>query len=170
MYILSPPDTLNPVVDIAMDSWGRVWTSIYIGYLAEGGIAFWNGSVWEDFDVSDGLAGPNVKGLAIDSEDNVWVATSAGVSKISAIASAINEAKNPGITIFPNPSNDVVYLRNEGGIINQVMMYDIMGALIYTNNNPKGQLSIDVSSFAKGLYFVKIHLSDMIISKKIHIN
>ena len=99
MYILSPPDTLNPVVDIAMDSWGRVWTSIYVGYLAEGGIAFWNGSVWEDFDVSDGLAGPNVKGLAIDSEDNVWVATSTGVSKISAIASTINEAKKIDITI-----------------------------------------------------------------------
>ena len=170
MYILSPPDTLNPVVDIAMDSWGRVWTSIYVGYLAEGGIAFWNGSVWEDFDVSDGLAGPNVKGLAIDSEDNVWVATSTGVSKISDIASTINEAKKIDITIFPNPSNDVVYLSNEVGIINQVMMYGNMGALIYTNNNPKGQSSIDVSSFAKGLYFVKIHLSDMIISKKIHIN
>ena len=76
MYIMPPPDTLNPVVNIAFDSWGRVWTSIYVGYLAEGAVAFWNGSIWEDFDVTDGLAGPNVKGIAIDSQNNVWVATS----------------------------------------------------------------------------------------------
>ena len=38
-------------------------------------------SEWQDFHVSDGLAGPNVKGLVIDSEDNVWVATTTGVSK-----------------------------------------------------------------------------------------
>ena len=78
MYIMPPPDTLNPVVDIAMDSYGRIWAAIYVGYLAEGGIAYWDGNQWEDFHVSDGLAGPNVRGLAIDSEDNVWVATSTG--------------------------------------------------------------------------------------------
>ena len=67
MYIMPPPDTLNPVVDIAMDSYGRIWTAIYVGYLAEGGIAYWDGNQWEDFHVSDGLVGPNVRGLVIDS-------------------------------------------------------------------------------------------------------
>ena len=78
MYLLPPPDTLNPVVDIAMDSYGRIWAAIYVGYLAEGGVAMWNGSQWIDFDVSDGLVGPNVRGLSIDSEDNIWIATSTG--------------------------------------------------------------------------------------------
>ena len=82
MYLLPPPDTLNPVVEIEMDSYGRIWAAIYVGYLAEGGIAMWDGSQWIDFDMSDGLAGPNVRGLAIDSEDNVWVATSTGTSKM----------------------------------------------------------------------------------------
>ena len=39
MYFLPPPDTLNPVVNLAIDSYGRVWTNIYVGYLAVGGVA-----------------------------------------------------------------------------------------------------------------------------------
>ena len=105
MYSLPPPDTLNPVVDIAKDSWGRIWTTIYVGYLAEGGVAFWNGSQWFDYDHTDGIAGPNVKGLAIDSQNNVWVATTTGVSMISAVSSNIAENKFDEVSVFPNPSS-----------------------------------------------------------------
>jgi len=79
---MPPPDTLNPVVNIEVDSWGRIWTSIYVGYLAQGGVAYWNGSIWQDLDISDGLAGPNIKELAIDSDNNIWIATTTGVSHI----------------------------------------------------------------------------------------
>tara|TARA_B100001113_G_C20650818_1_gene423397 strand:- start:55 stop:558 length:504 start_codon:yes stop_codon:yes gene_type:complete len=167
---MPPPDTLNPVVNIAFDSFGRIWTSIYVGYLAEGAVAFWNGSIWEDFDVTDGLAGPNVKGLAIDSENNVWVATSTGVSKISAIPSSINEPELPEFTIFPVPSNDIIYLSNKEENIQSLLIYNNLGALIYANNKPQQQISIDVSSLDKGLYFMNINFTDEIITKKIVIN
>ena len=170
MYIMPPPDTLNPVVDIAMDSYGRIWTAIYVGYLAEGGIAMWDGNQWEDFHVSDGLVGPNVRGLAIDSDDNVWVATSTGVSKISAIPTAIIAAEISAFNIFPNPSNDVLYLNNGTQDIQHVKVYNSLGALVYSNDNAHHQYKIDVSSFSKGLYYVNIHSSDIIIRKKIVIN
>ena len=92
MYYLPPPDTLNPVVEIAMDSEEKLWTAIYVGYLSVGGIAYFNESQWISIGVSDGLAGPNVKGLAIDSQDNVWVATSTGVSKIYVNNSSIGNS------------------------------------------------------------------------------
>jgi len=167
MYLLPPPDTLNPVVDIEMDSYGRIWAAIYVGYLAEGGVAYLSGSQWEDFDVSDGLAGPNIKGLTIDSQDNVWVATSTGVSKISAIPSAVITAEISAFNLFPNPSNDMLYLTNENQGIQQINMYNNLGALVYENDNNQLNYSIDVSSFAKGLYYVKVQLPDAIISKKI---
>ena len=170
MYIMPPPDTLNPVVDITMDSYGRIWTAIYVGYLAEGGIAYWNGNQWEDFHVSDGLVGPNVRGLVIDSDDNVWVATSTGVSKISAITSAVVAAEIATFNLFPNPSNDVLYLNNGTQNIQQVKMYNNLGALVYLNDNKKQQYKIDVSSFSKGLYYVNIHSFDAIIRKKIVVN
>jgi len=170
MYIMPPPDTLNPVVDIAMDSYGRIWTAIYVGYLAEGGVAYWDGNQWEDFHVSDGLVGPNVRGLVIDSDNNVWVATSTGVSKISAIASALVAAEIATFNLFPNPINDVLYLNNGTQDIQQVKIYNNLGALVYSNNNKKQQYKIDVSSFYHGLYYVNVHCSDAIIRKKIVIN
>ena len=170
MYIMPPPDTLNPVVDIAIDSYGRIWASIYVGYLAEGGVAYLDGNQWGDFHVSDGLAGPNVRGLAIDSEDNVWVATSSGVSKISSIPNAVIATKISVFNLFPNPSNDLLYLNNGIQDIQQLKMYNNLGVLVYSNDNKQQQYKIDVSSFSKGLYYVNINSSDAIIRKKIVIN
>ena len=170
MYIMPPPDTLNPVVDIAMDSHGRIWTAIYVGYLAVGGVAMWDGNQWIDFDVTDGLAGPNVKGLAIDSQDNIWVATSTGVSKISAITSAVSAIKNNGFDLFPNPSNDKIYITNENQKIQQLKIYNNLGALVYENNSNQLHYSIDVSPFSKGLYYVNALSFDAILTKKIMVN
>ena len=170
MYIMPPPDTLNPVVDIAMDSHGRIWTAIYVGYLAVGGVAMWDGNQWVDFDVSDGLVGPNVKGLAIDSQDNIWVATSTGVSKISAIPSAVSAIKNNGFDLFPNPSNDKIYITNENQKIQQLKIYNNLGDLVYENNSNQLHYSIDVSPFSKGLYYVNVLSLDAILTKKIMVN
>ena len=170
MYIMPPPDTLNPVVDIAMDSHGRIWTAIYVGYLAVGGVAMWDGNQWIDFDVSDGLVGPNVKGLAIDSQDNIWVATSTGVSKISAIPSAVSAIKNNGFDLFPNPSSDKIYITNENQKIQQLKIYNNLGALVYENNSNQLHYSIDVSPFSKGLYYVNALSFDAILTKKIMVN
>ena len=170
MYIMPPPDTLNPVVDIAMDSYGRIWTAIYVGYLAVGGVAMWDGNQWIDFDVSDGLVGPNVKGLAIDSEDNIWVATSTGFSKISAITSAVSAIKNNGFDLFPNPSNDKIYITNENHKIQQLKIYNNLGTLVYENNSNQLHYSIDVSPFSKGLYYVNVISFDAILTKKIMVN
>ena len=170
MYIMPPPDTLNPVVDIAMDSHGRIWTAIYVGYLAVGGVAMWDGNQWIDFDVTDGLVGPNVKGLAIDSQDNIWVATSTGVSKISAIPSAVSAIKNNGFDLFPNPSNDKIYITNENQKIQQLKIYNNLGALVYENNSNQLHYSIDVSPFSRGLYYVNVLSFDAILTKKIMVN
>ena len=170
MYLLPPPDTLNPVVDIKMDSYGRIWTVIYVGYLSEGGVAMWDGIQWIDFDVTDGLIGPNVKGLTLDSQDNVWIATSTGVSKISAITSGVFTIQNNTFDLFPNPSNDKVYIINENQKIQQLKIYNNLGALVYENNSNQLHYSIDVSSFYNGLYYVNVLSSGYILTKKIVVN
>ena len=171
MYVMPPPDTLNPVVDIAFnDLWGHVWTTIYVGYLAEGGVAYWDGSQWEDFHVSDGLVGPNVRGLTIDSQHTVWVATSTGVSKISAIPSAVVAAEIATFNLFPNPSNDKIYITNENQKIQQLKIYNNLGALVYENNSNQLHYSIDVSPFSRGLYYVNVLSFDAILTKKIMVN
>ena len=171
MYVMPPPDTLNPVVDIAYNNvWGHVWATIYVGYLAEGGVAYWDGNQWEDFHVSDGLVGPNVRGLTIDSQHTVWVATSTGVSSIMFPAISVISTEKSTFNLFPNPSNDLLYLNNGTQNIQQVKMYNNLGALVYLNDNKKQQYKIDISSFSKGLYYVNIYSFDTIIRKKIVVN
>jgi len=171
MYLLPPPDTLNPVVNIAMDgSWGSIWTTIYVGYLSEGGVAFWNGSQWEDYDVTDGLAGPNVKGLSIDSQHTVWVATSTGLTSIMFPATSVITTKISAFNVFPNPSDNILYLNNGAQSIQKVKIYNNFGALVYSNDKKIQQYKIDVSSFSKGLYYVNVYSSDDVINKKIVIN
>ena len=171
MYSLPPPhDSINPVVDLEIDSYGRIWTAIYVGYLGEGGIAYWNGNQWQDFHVSDGLAGSNVRDMAIDSEDNVWVATSNGVSKISSIPSVIKDLRSVQVNMFPNPSNDFVYLNSDGECIQQIDIYNILGNLVYTNRNLQELYYLNISSFSEGLYHVNIKLNDVILNKKLIVN
>ena len=163
MYSLPPPDTLNPVVDIAKDSWGRIWTTIYVGYLAEGGVAFWNGSQWNDYDHTDGIAGPNVKGLAIDSKDNVWIATTTGVSMISAMSSQILDNQDKSLTIYPNPSNSQISINVNEANIDLVALFDNQGRLIIEFNNiSSSYFDFDVSNISAGVYTLKVlSLSDL---------
>lgn len=170
MYSLPPPhDSINPVVDIATDSYGRIWTAIYVGYLAEGGIAYWNGSQWEDFHVSDGLAGPNVRGLAIDSEDNVWVATSTGVSEISPPPSSSSNISHSTIEVYPNPTlGKVSIINTQTEDFNTIAVYNNIGSLVYfTNLNYQPKIDIDLSSFTKGLYYISLHSDKGVENHKI---
>ena len=167
MYIMPPPDTLNPVVDIAMDSYGRIWAAIYVGYLAEGGIAYWDGNQWEDFHVSDGLVGPNVRGLAIDSEDNVWVATSTGVSKISSIPSSLNSVSNYNVEVFPNPSSGIITVSYDENLKN-IEVYNILGSLIYSEKiHFQNEIELNLSHLTSGIYHLILSSEDQLLNQKI---
>ena len=170
MYLLPPPDTLNPVVDIEMDSYGRIWAAIYVGYLGEGGIAMWNGSQWIDFDASDGIVGQNVKGLSIDSEDNIWIATTTGVSKISAIPSSVDIEIPVEFDIFPNPSHGKICLNNNEGSFKQIEIYNALGTLVYSNYNAKEIFCFNLSFLNQGVYYVNLNLKGKIFNKKLIIH
>jgi len=167
MYIMPPPDTLNPVVDIAMDSYGRIWAAIYVGYLAEGGIAYWDGNQWEDFHVSDGLVGPNVRGLSIDSEDNVWVATSTGVSKISSIPSSLNSVSNYNVEVFPNPSSGIITVSCDENFKN-IEVYNVLGSLIHSKKTySQNEIELNLSHLSSGIYHLIFSSEDRLLNQKI---
>jgi len=131
MYILPPPDTLNQIVDLDLDSEGRIWAGIYVGYLGVGGVAMWDGDEWIDYDESDGLVGPNIREIAIDSFDNVWVATGSGVSKIGDQTAAIHDIQETHVSVFPNPSNGSFTVALGGCYAScNIAVFDIQGRLI----------------------------------------
>ena len=163
LFILPAPDTLNPVEDVKIDSRGWVWATIYVDYLVtEGGVSFWDGSQWTDFDVNDGLVGPVVRRLAIDSQDNIWVATSTGVSKISNVMiGAKDMAENVTFRMYPNPVSEVLHLdlsRKLSLAVSRITLYNTAMQQVAVQEIHQGQMAVRFSmeGLQPGLYFMKI--------------
>ena len=156
MYLLPPPDTLNPVMGLGFDSRNLLWVGIYIDYLLNGGIAMYNGYSWVDFNASDGLIGPVITDLIIDNQDQVWVTTSSGISKITDVPAHINNTVNDDLIIYPNPSNGEFIFKSSLKKY-QVKIYNIQGELIFSEKkNSYGELKINLSHIPKGVYIAKV--------------
>ncbi len=161
MLVLPAPDTLNPVEDVKINSQGDIWTGIYVDYLVtEGGVAVNSGGpTWTDYDVNDGLVGPVIRKITIDNQDNVWVGTSTGISKISFPTSIdpLNFVSND-FNVYPNPATDVLNITIEHESLGRenMEMYNTSMQLVKQINLNQTQQSISVSDMDKGLYFVKL--------------
>lgn len=160
VFILPPPDELNPITDILVDSYGRVWAGVYVDYLVtEGGVSMYDGTIWNQWETSDGLAGPNVTRMAMDEDGSLWIATSTGLSRMSGINIGIAEQQQaPAFALFPNPASNAVTLVLEQ-TPTQRSTFEILDAqarrvaegLITNERN-----TIDVSTFEAGVYMARI--------------
>lgn len=63
---------------------------------------------------------------------------------------------NNQIAIYPNPSNSVVNLTYENGIINDILVYNAIGDQIFNKKMKSDNFTLDVTTFASGIYYVKI--------------
>jgi len=160
VYTLPAPDTLNPIEDIKIASDGLVWAGVYVDYLVtEGGVCAYNGSQWFEFDVSDGIAGPVIRALDIAPNDEVWVATSTGVTKINEHTLNIDQEKeNIEFNVYPNPvtANLKIELVESG--MNEVEIFSITMKKLITIQKPYGvsSMNINVSDLEAGIYVVKV--------------
>ncbi|MCT8340190.1 Omp28-related outer membrane protein [Flavobacteriaceae bacterium TK19130] len=59
-----------------------------------------------------------------------------------------------GVSIYPNPANTVLNIRNAEDATIQV--YDVLGKVIFTKSNIGMEETLDVASFQTGTYFVKV--------------
>jgi hypothetical protein len=61
--------------------------------------------------------------------------------------------KNENISIYPNPTNQYLYLKNIKGSVN-IDVTDVTGQIVKSIQNPSN--TIDVSDLEKGFYFIRI--------------
>jgi len=160
IFILPPPDELNPIEDVKIDSKGNVWAAVYVDYLVtEGGISMYNGNNWIDYDVADGLVGPVVRQLVIDSEDNIWVATSTGISKISDVPTAVSQPNETAtFSLFPNPVSNRLNVELTNSDVQELKIYTTTLQLVKSLPVEAGQtqISIDVQGLETGVYFMVV--------------
>lgn len=71
-----------------------------------------------------------------------------------------------GVSLFPNPAHDRMYMNLPGGNMYTLKIYNILGAVVYSEKMAGGTHSVDVSAMKKGVYFAEISSGERSISKK----
>ncbi len=66
----------------------------------------------------------------------------------------INESTNNNFRIYPNPTTGIFVIEGTQG--SKIAVFNMIGDVIYTNDNASKITTIDLSSFAVGNYIVKI--------------
>ena len=70
-----------------------------------------------------------------------------------------------GIALYPNPTSGELKIENAEWSIDQVMVYDVYGKLLMNVEVNSNVATIDASSFANGMYFVRIATEKGIVTK-----
>ena len=79
-----------------------------------------------------------------------------------------NESNSKSVSIYPNPtSGNINVAVNNGNIINKVFVLDITGKVLMSESANSNSVSIDLSSFAKGMYLVKVVTAEDSFVKKV---
>ena len=114
----------------------------------------------EDGDISNATFNiPN--GIYYDANSDNLLVTDFGSKNlriISGIVLSTSELKKNDIAILPNPAKDYfrIVTNSEEFLSVKLSVFNALGVLVYQNDNVSAHQQIDVSSWAKGHYFVKI--------------
>ncbi len=60
------------------------------------------------------------------------------------------------INIAPNPATNELIITNEDLDIKEVKMYDVMGEIVNSQKATGNSVGVDLSGFAKGIYFIEV--------------
>ncbi|SKB74175.1 Por secretion system C-terminal sorting domain-containing protein [Soonwooa buanensis] len=79
-----------------------------------------------------------------------------------------NEVNTSNISIYPNPAKDVVYVMTNENVL-KAEIFDMLGNLVssQTINASLQKRSVDTSNLTKGVYILKLHSTEGVVTKKI---
>lgn len=80
-------------------------------------------------------------------------------SQSSQVLSVENIVLNQGVSVYPNPVNNILNINKTDSTIEikNVSLFNSLGKLIYSNNATQ---SIDVTNYTKGVYFLRLESKD----------
>jgi ligand-binding sensor domain-containing protein len=144
----------NFIQDLDFDSDGVLWAGMYADYLQDGGVTKFTGSSWASYSVTEGLIDPQVKRLAADHSDNVWIVTGSGVSRWNNPSSGIDPDPVRGVfSLHPNPAENVIHLVHQGKMIVEIL--DLTGKVLLQSVLPANKEILDIGQLAPGIYLVR---------------
>ncbi len=86
----------------------------------------------------------------------------------------VKSLENKNVDVFPNPASDRLNIEMNCNDVqtSKVKMYDSQGRLAYVHKESSNRISIDISNFSNGIYYVQIEneFGRILDNKKILIN
>jgi hypothetical protein len=79
-------------------------------------------------------------------------------------------------SLYPNPTNEIVHIQFNESLLEspKIKIYDLIGKLVYENNNletfASQDFSIRVDQLNSGVYLLAVQVNDRITNKKLIIN
>ena len=133
----------------------------------------WNGSAWvnssqtantfnaNNFKISDSYKYWNSNGTRVMSGDSTYY-------YFHTVNSGIYNLMNANISVYPNPGSGKFTI-GSNSVISAIEIYNLPGERIYADFKFNKQTSnkIDISTYAKGIYFIKIYNGTKISTRKI---
>lgn len=79
--------------------------------------------------------------------------------------SEISDFDIQNVKIFPNPVNDELFIEAPG--IDKVSIINMLGQVVFSQNELSDKVTINMSSFHSGVYFVRLQKGSDIITRKV---
>jgi len=172
------PLTSNYVAKLTVDKKGNLWVATanhgFLSTNAGCGLLKYDGTAWTKFTTSNSLLPDNeVQWVGADRYGNIWFVcrTLFGVYNEDGIPFLVNDVSeqpepSDGITISPNPASTSFTISGIEGV-SSVKILTMLGMEVKQLSRVNGQLSIDVSDLASGVYFVQFRSQTGVVSKPI---
>lgn len=91
----------------------------------------------------------------VNDENGVSIINGSSVALVSNIYTGMIDSKDFSFTIYPNPAQDIIYLKNIP-LISSICIYDIYGKEVIKKLAHKTNEEINVNFLKKGIYTIKI--------------
>jgi hypothetical protein len=132
---------------------------------ANGNFSFTN-LVQGQYTLQVDYAGAQIEKLTAAVDGNPNTVTQSDLSlKKDVITSTIAKEAESSIEVYPNPANDVLYLKNQEGTC-QVTIYDLSGKAMIKTTLEGNARSIQVQDLSNGIYMVEVIMPGKVVQKK----
>jgi len=81
--------------------------------------------------------------------------------------SSIYELEKLGITVYPNPVNDLLFIQQEGADLLKISLFNIEGKRVLDRNIDRGLSTLNLSDYTSGVYFLRVRKEDRVVHMRV---
>lgn len=80
---------------------------------------------------------------------------------------AIGENSTPKITVYPNPTDNIVRVTTASDVLKEVQLFDLFGKMLFCQKINENDFTVDLSNYTSGTYILKVVTPEGVETSKI---